>query len=179
MFAGHSGRLCVEVRPSAIQGQGVFAMQAIRRGAVLLQIDDSRVVDSTHPLQSEQGEDAIHRDFLPDGTVVLMQSPERYINHSCDPNAYFYSAGRTRYVLAKCDLKAGEEVLVDYSLNAVDGDEWECRCGSLHCRGLHKCDFFALPTALQLEYLSYLDPWFATVHASRLNKLLADAIQAC
>lgn len=144
---------------------------------MLLRIDDARVVDSTHPLKPEQGEDPIHRDFLPDGTVVLMQSPERYINHSCDPNAYFYSADRQRFVVAKRDLEEGDEVLVDYSLNAIEGEEWECRCDSLHCRGLHKCDFFALPIALQLENLPYLDPWFAAVHATRLNGLLARAIE--
>lgn len=177
MGAGNSEGAWVAVGPSGIQGQGVFARRVIRRGAVLLRIDDSRVVDNAHPLRPEEGEDALHRDFLPDGTVVLMRSPERYINHSCDPNAYVYSAGRERFVLAKRDLEKDEEVLVDYSLNAVDGDVWECRCGSVHCRGLHKCDFFALPMALQLESLPYLDPWFAAVHATRVKALLAGAME--
>jgi len=154
----------------------VFALEAIGRGTVLLRLDGSRVVDRDHPLHSEAGESAAHRDFLPDGSVVLMPSPERYINHSCEPNCYVYSANRERFLLAMRDIEVHEEILIDYSVNAVDGDEWECRCGALKCRGYHKCDFFALPVIRQLEYLPYLDPWFAAVHASRIQKLLAVSV---
>jgi uncharacterized protein len=171
MQAGES----VVVLPSRVEGRGVFAARAIRRGEVILRVDDSRVVDADHPLQPELGEEAMHRDFLPDGTIVLMQAPERYINHSCDPNCFYYSVERQRFVMAKRDIAAGEEILSDYSLNAVDGDEWECRCGSSNCRGVHKCDFFALPRAAQVEYLPYLDPWFATVRAARIAELLRGA----
>ncbi len=84
--------------------------RAFQRGSVLLRLDDSRVIDAEHPLRPEEGEFERHRDFLPDGTVVLMQSPERYINHSCDPNCYVYSAHHERFLLAMCDLAAGEEI---------------------------------------------------------------------
>jgi uncharacterized protein len=164
---------CVTVCPSAIQGEGVFAVRAIESGAVVLRLDDSRIVDSSHPLRVEEAELAIHRDFLPDGTIVLMRPPERYINHSCEPNCFVYSAGRHRFLLAGRDLAAGEELLVDYALNAVDGDDWQCRCGSGNCRGFHKCDFFALPEALQLRNLPFLDPWFAETHSGRIERLLA------
>lgn len=142
---------------------------------MILRVDDSRVVDADHPLRPELGEDGAHRDFLPDGTVVLMRAPERYINHSCEPNCFYYSVERQRFVLAKRDIAAGEEILADYSLNAIDGDVWKCRCGSQNCRGVHKCDFFALPRAIQLEYLPYLDPWFAKVQEVRIERLLTSA----
>jgi|SRR5215831_1238252 len=166
----------VLIFPSPIQGYGVFLTEAVPRGSVLLHLDDSRVVDAEHPLRSEAGELEHHRDFLPDGTVVLMRSPERYINHSCDPNCYVYSAHRERFVLAKRDLAAGEEILVDYALNAVEGDEWECTCGAPRCRGLHKCDFFCLPFEVQRENLPYLDPWFSALHAGRIQLLLAGSV---
>jgi hypothetical protein len=165
-------RLAIAASP--IQGLGVFAVEAIPRGAVILRVDDSRVVDQKHPLRPEDGESAIHRDFLPDGTVTLMCSPERHINHSCEPNSYVYSANRERFLLAMRDIAAGEEIFMDYALNAVDGEEWECRCGSDRCRGYHKCDFFTLPPKLQLEYLPYLDTWFAEVHVVRIQRLLAE-----
>jgi hypothetical protein len=149
----------------------------LRRGTVVLHIDDSRVVDDQNPLRPEDGELLAHRDFLPDGTVVLMESPERYINHSCSPNCYVYSADRERYLLTMRDVGAGEELLIDYALNAVGGEVWECRCGAVQCRGLHQCDFFALPAEIQREYLPYLDPWFAGVHAWRIRKLLAEGEQ--
>ena len=163
----------VAVLASLIQGHGVFATHVLPCGTVVLRLDDSRVVDANHPLRPDAGELERHRDFLPDGTAVLMQSPERYINHSCDPNCFVYSANHERFVLAKRDLAAGEEILIDYAFNAVDGDEWECRCGAPNCRGLHKCDFFCLPLEIQRENLPWLDPWFAAVHAARIQRLLA------
>ncbi len=166
----------IAVRPSPIHGHGVFALQAISRGTVILRLDDSRVVDSKHPLRPEYGEDAIHLDYLPDGSIVLMQSPERFINHSCEPNSYVYSVDRERFLLAMRDVPSGEEILADYSINAVDGDVWECRCGAPTCRGGHKCDFFTLPAELQRERMPYLDPWFAGIHRSRIRRLLATSL---
>jgi hypothetical protein len=163
------------VGPSGIEGTGFFAVEALSRGTVLLQLDDSRVLDSDHPLRPEDGESARHRDFLPDGTVVLMQDPEKYVNHSCDPNCYVYSAGRKRYLLTRRAVGAGEELLIDYALNAVGGEYWECHCGAAQCRGYHECDFFALSEQIQREYLPYLDPWFAAVHAKRIGWLLAES----
>ena len=96
------------VGASSIQGQGVFATEAIYRGDVILRVDDSRVVDEEHPLKPEEGESAIHRDYLPDGTVTLMRSPECFINHSCQPNSYIYSAVQERFLLAMRDIAAGE-----------------------------------------------------------------------
>jgi hypothetical protein len=168
----------VTLLASTVEGRGVFATQAFQRGTVLLRLDDSRVIDAQHPLRPNAGELERHRDFLPDGTVVLMQSPERYINHSCDPNCFVYSAHRSRFLLARRDLAAGEEILIDYALNAVDGDVWECHCGAPNCRGLHKCDFFCLPLRSQCEYLPCLDPWFAEVHADRIQRLLQAACQS-
>jgi len=167
------------VRRSPIQGQGVFTRDAISPHAVILHLDDSRVIDLAHPLRPEDGESELHRDFLPDGTVILMQSPERYINHCCEPNCYIYSANRDRFLLSRRAISPEEELLVDYSLNAVDGDVWECRCGAVTCRGRHKCDFFALPAAVQRESLPYLDPWFSATHALAIQKLLMDSCVTC
>jgi hypothetical protein len=163
------------IGPSRIQGSGVFTAEAMRRGTVLLHINDSRVLDSDHPLRPDHGESLIHRDFLPDGSVVLMQPPERHVNHSCDPNCYVYSAHRERYLIAKRDIAAGEELLIDYAINAIGGEYWTCNCCVAQCRGFHECDFFALPPQRQREYLPYLDPWFAAVHADRIQQLLASS----
>jgi uncharacterized protein len=172
----HPQRPCLVVAASPIQGQGVFAIDAIDRGTVILSLDDSRVVDVAHPLRPEDGESSIHCDYLPDGTVTLMRSPECYINHCCEPNSYIYSAGRERFLLAMRAIAAGKEILMDYALNAVDGDKWGCRCGVAHCRGYHKCDFFTLSPQLQREYLPWLDPWFAQIHAARIQQLLANSV---
>ena len=162
----------IEIRPSSIQGVGVFATGAIAAGQVVHRIDDSRVVDDAHPLRPELGENPIHRDWLPDGTTVLMLAPAGRINHSCSPNVYVYSAQCVRFVLAMRDIDADQELLFDYSIGSIDGDVWDCECGAANCRGRHKCDFFHLPVQRQLDYLPYLDPWFAEVHSDRILSLL-------
>jgi hypoxanthine phosphoribosyltransferase len=169
---GVSCMYAVEVRQSAIHGDGVFALQAIPRGAVIHRLDDSRVVDDAHPIRPDLGENPEHCDWLPDGTTVLMQRPAGYVNHSCNPNVSVYSVNGKRFITAMRDIPAGEEITFDYAINAVDGDVWECKCGEPTCRGRHKCDFFSLPESRQLEYLPYLDPWFAQVHRERILVLL-------
>ena len=162
----------IETRQSSIHGTGVFATEGIRQAEIVLAIDDSRIVDDTHPVRFDLGEDGDHCDWLPDGTTVLMQEPERYINHSCAPNVFVYSVRRRRFVLAERDIPAGDEIVYDYAINSADGDILVCRCGAPTCRGRHKCAFFALPEQTQLEYLPFLDPWFVEVYTDRILDLL-------
>jgi len=78
---------------SPIHGIGVFAAADISKGAPILKIDDSRIVSDEAPLRQSAGEYDYHCDYLAGGTVVLMQSPERHINHSCDPNVFVRTIG--------------------------------------------------------------------------------------
>ena len=160
------------VKESPLHGQGVFSTAPIGRGEVIHEIDDTRVVDDEHPLRSELGEEPVHRDWLPDGTTVLMQKPAGFFNHSCEPNVFVYSVDKQRFILGLHDIERGEELFFDYSINAIDGDIWECKCGASNCRRRHKCDYFHLPESRQREYLPYLDPWFAAVHRSRIRERL-------
>lgn len=164
----------IEVRQSSIHGQGVFATRAIARGEVVHAIDDSRIVDPEHLLREYLGEDPDHCDYLPDRTTALMRKPAGYCNHSCAPNVYVYSMDRRRFILAMREGATGEELVFDYSINAMDGDVWDYNYQEPGCRGRHKCDLFALPPRMQLEYLPFLDPWFAEVHARRVLGLLAN-----
>ena len=70
-------------KESNISGIGVFAQVNIPKGHPILQIDDSRLVSDENPLRESEGEYDYHCDYLPNGQIVLMQPPERYINHSC------------------------------------------------------------------------------------------------
>ena len=75
------------VRASKIHGRGVFAERGFLRGDVVLDIDDSDPVHDRGKLTPEQ---AIVIDVFVDidgkEKVTWMKSPERFINHSCDPN---------------------------------------------------------------------------------------------
>lgn len=163
----------VEVRESKIKGKGVFATRAIAEGEAILPIDDSVVIRPDDPVLSKLvGSEPDPCDYLPDGTVILMQSPERYINHGCDPNVYTYTVGKHRFILAIRDIAADEELLFDYAIGLVDGDWLDCLCGSPNCRGRHRSDFFLLPIRKQLEYLPYLGIPFVQMHAEKILRLL-------
>jgi hypothetical protein len=160
----------VDVKPSGIEGIGIFAPRPIRAGERIREIAIVREVTPGTPLRPDLGERADHCDY-PDGKVVLLGEPDRYVNHSCDPSAW------TRYLDARChfvarrDIRAGEEITCDYSINLTGGSSWPCHCGAARCRGTVVGDFFSLPPALQREYRPLLADWFVRRHAERLPPL--------
>ena len=149
-----------EVQPSPIHGKGVFARRPFRAGQLVLPIDDSRVVTDESPLDATRGEFEYHQDYL-DERVVLMQEPERYINHGCEPNTYIKTINGVRWVVAYRNIAAGDEITYDYCINSYGNKEWECGCGHPRCRKVHHTDFFKLPREKLAEYLPLLDAWFA------------------
>lgn len=167
----------VIIAESKIHGLGVFAARDFQEGETILIIDDSRLVDDEHPLRSELGEYEYHCDYLADGKVVLMRSPERHINSSCDPNTYVKTCHGVRHVIARRPIKSGEEITYDYIINCHGGDVWQCNCGSPRCRGMIVSSFFELPLDWQLEYLPLLDEWFVEEHREKIEALrrIADA----
>lgn len=56
----------------------------------------------------------------------------KYLNHSCNPNASFVD----RWLIAKCEIKEGEEITVDYSHTETNcSNPFSCNCRSRNCRG--------------------------------------------
>jgi uncharacterized protein len=166
------------MRTSSIQGTGVFAPRSFVKGDVVLAIDDSRIVDDVHPLKS--GEDPRHCDYLQGGKVILMKAPERYINHSCDPNTYVKTVNGERLVIARRSIAPDEEITYDYSVNGGGNTVWTCSCGAKRCRRQIHSDFFHLPIELQKEYLPELDAWFREERAEevrRLEELVSSELQ--
>ena len=98
----------VVIAISGSEGLGVFAVRPFSAREVILTIDDSRVVDDDAPLRA--GEEGRHCDYLEAGRVVLMQLPERHINHSWNPNTYVKTMNGERLVIARREIAAGEEI---------------------------------------------------------------------
>ena len=157
----------VEVRPSPIEGLGVFATRRFAAGELIRRINVVREVTPETPLRPELGEQADHCDY-PDGRMVLFGVPDRYLNHNCDPNAW------TRYdadgccLVARRDVQSGEEVTCDYNINITGGTAWPCHCGAARCRGTTTGDFFLLPLEIQREYRPLLADWFVRRYGARL-----------
>ncbi len=154
----------VEVRPSPIEGLGIFALRDFRAGEVILVRDESREVTEALPLRPELGEERRHCDDLAGGRVVLLGEPERHLNHCCDPSAYVRFIDGRGHIVARRDIAAGDEVTNDYCINSFGEGTWACECGSQRCRGLIRVNFFEEPLARQLAYLPLLADWFIAEH---------------
>lgn len=160
----------VEVRRSSIQGVGVFAVVPISRGDLIREYNLVREITEAHPIDPSRGE-ALEHCTYPGDRVFLVGPPDRYFNHSCDPNAYKRFRGAAIELLARRDVPAGSEITHDYLINTHGGSSWTCRCGAARCRGTMPGSFFDLPRGLQLEYRPYLADWFVATHRQRVEAI--------
>lgn len=169
--------MAIQVRTSKIAGKGVFTTNFISKHLVISKVVFLRKITKNNPHDPEKGEKYDHCHWLPDCRQMLVSEPECYINNSCSPNTFYYSVNQQYYLLAMRDIQKDEEITLCYETHVVNGDSWECKCGASNCRGFHKADFFLLPKKEQLKYLPYLDPWFARVHADKIEKLLKGEVE--
>lgn len=160
----------VELRPSSIQGLGVFATRSFRAGERVRRVNLIREITPEAPIRDEDGERIEHCGY-PDGKVVLWGLPDRHVNHSCDPNAYEHYEGPAIFIVARRNIAAGDEITFDYLVNTSGGNTWPCTCGAERCRRGAVGDFFALPLAQQREYRPLLAEWFVRRHHERIAAL--------
>jgi hypothetical protein len=160
--------MTVDVQHSPIHGLGVFARKNLAEGATVIVIDDAHIVADVASLSEG---DVDHCDYLADGQVVLMQPPERHINHSCDPNVFVKTVDGKRHVIALRPIPAGQEITYDYCINGFGNVVWQCNCGSPRCRRNIHSDFFHLPFKLQVEYLPLLDDWYIRQYRDKVEAL--------
>lgn len=159
----------VIVKESKIHGKGVFAAKDFKRGEPILDVDDSHVVtDTSKPTKENYDFDL---DFLAHGKIIWMQPPEKYINHSCDPNVWFKTTNNVRKIYAMREISKGEELVCDYSINGRGDATFECNCGSENCRRIWYADFFKLPLSVQRKYLPYLEDWFKEQVKDKIEEL--------
>jgi len=169
-------RAAVSVRDSPIHGRGVFADRKFVKGDIVLEIDDSDPVLDRDKLTPEE-EIFIDVFVAVDGTprTTWMKSPEKFINHSCDPNTYVLTDRRdgVRRNWALKDIGVGDEITWDYALNIWE--EWvppaPCHCGAKSCLGIIRGNYFTLPRAVQRRYLPLLDEPFKKRFARRIESL--------
>jgi uncharacterized protein len=149
--------------PSAIAGQGLFAVQPIIAGEIVA-VKGGHIVDTetllSLPAELQNSEIQIAEDLhLVALTDDEYESVMLYINHSCEPNVGFLG----NVVLgAMRDIAAGEEITTDYALFDVSTAPMDCSCGAASCRGvITGADW--LDPVLQSRY----DGWFSRYLADR------------
>ena len=123
-----------EVKPSTIDGRGVFACEELRArrkigelsGTLITQQEARRRAMHARRIAIVEFDDGIALDATKDKCF-------RYVNHSCTPNTYMR---RIRHRVEFYTLRAiepGEELTCDYGESHHEG-KLPCRCGSLRCR---------------------------------------------
>jgi len=88
-----------------------------------------------------------------------------YFNHSCEPNSGM--AGNI-FVVAMRDIKAGEELTLDYAMFATSiAHEFDCKCTAASCRKKIKNTDWQIPE-LQAKYKDYYS-WYLKQKISGLK----------
>jgi SET domain-containing protein len=140
----------IEVRAAGRKGQGVFARRAFRKGEFIFRRRHGRVVANA----KIAGLSAIERRHLSEldfGRSAVLVGPGALLNHSCGPNAMRSGVK----VFAWRAIRRGEEITIDYRLNAFGGQRTRCLCGSRSCTGALVNSFFALSAERQRAYWPY------------------------
>ena len=138
------------VKEAGGKGKGVFALRDFARGEFIFRRRHGQVVGNQE-ISTLSEEDQRHLCELDWERSAVLLAPGCYLNHACDPNAM---RSGTR-VFAWNNIRQGEEITIDYRLNAFSDDRWNCACGSANCRGFVIGSFFALSQDRQLAYLPY------------------------
>lgn len=136
----------VKVKRSRVHGAGVFAVRPIRKGTRIIEYTGERISwKEAQDLPPLDPDDPHHTFFfsLDDGQVInaaVGGNEARWINHACDPNCKTIERRGRVFIVARRDLKKGEELFYDYRLEPADRRtkalEWlfRCDCGSADCR---------------------------------------------
>jgi SET domain-containing protein len=137
-----------------VKGLGVFACRDFARGEFIFRRRHGRVINNSE-ITSLSEEEQRHLCELDFETSAVLLPPGCYLNHSCDPNGIRSGVN----VYAWRELYAGDEITIDYRLNAHDGERWDCDCGAANCQGYVIDDFFSLDADRQRAYLPYTPPF--------------------
>lgn len=119
------------VRPSTIEGLGLFSVREIAEGEEVVRlggevIDDAALAALTPPYSSVALDDDRH-------LLIDPSHPVRYGNHGCAPNLWVEGA---LTVVARRPISRGEELTIDYATQTgTEAWRMSCRCGAPGCRG--------------------------------------------
>lgn len=120
-----------EVRPSPVHGLGVFARVDIPKGTVwwrarpgrdVLLINQAQYLTLKHSRHSPTSSALLEAIYTysyysaADDALILILDHARYTNHSFQPNSDVYPEPGVIGSIALRDIKAGEEIMEDYSL---------------------------------------------------------------
>jgi hypothetical protein len=126
-------------------GRGLFASRDIATGETILKFR-GRLISFSQSCNPRFERYCVQ---IGPNCYTLTWAPERYINHSCDPNLGFAD---NRVLRALHDIPAGGELTFDYSTSMAE-NSWTmvCGCTNRACRRVIT-DFVDLPQDMKDRY---------------------------
>jgi len=135
----------LKILRSNIQGWGVFALQPIAKGEMIIEY----VGELINPVFADVREQRYNargigcymfrvpdEDEIIDATMTGNMA--RFINHSCDPNAktdWIVIGPKKKIVIfATRNVTPGEEITYDYLFDLDEQDLVPCHCGAANCK---------------------------------------------
>lgn len=129
-------KFAVQVAPSTIDGQGVYAAEVIAPRLKIGEIRGESISVQEARMRATRSERIMIVELSARKAIDFSHSadPMRYTNHSCRPNARLcIRQGRVEFYALRA-IAAGEEITVDYGETHHEG-RLACRCGAPGCRG--------------------------------------------
>jgi SET domain-containing protein len=129
-------KFALDLRPSAIDGLGVFAAEAIGAARKIGEIRGEAISVEEARIRATRSERIMIVELSPRRAIDFSKSadPMRYTNHSCAPNARLdISQGRVEFYALR-QIGCGEEITVHYGSTHHQG-RLGCRCGAPVCTG--------------------------------------------
>jgi SET domain-containing protein len=147
MAGGKQRQPPIEVRESALHGQGVFATRRISKGTRVIEYLGERVshAEADRRYEGKDAHDAHTFLFIVDSRTVIDAGVDgndaRFVNHACAPNCESVIENRRVFIDAIRTIQPGEELTYDYQIQREASDPpdvdaiFACRCGATSCRG--------------------------------------------
>lgn len=147
----------VVVRPSSIEGCGLFATATIAEGEAVGTLG-GRIIDDAELREIARTRPKYNSAAIDEGISVLLRDDEPIArgNHSCDSNLWMRDAFTLE---ARRDINTGDEITIDYSLQ-TSIEDWAmgCHCGSPDCRAVVRGSDWKRPD-VQERYRGHFSPF--------------------
>ncbi len=126
----------VVVRPSPIDGQGVFAAEPVTPRRKIGEIRGEPLSVEAARIRATRHERIMIVETSSRRAIDFTRSPDpmRYTNHSCAPNARLRICRDRVEFYATRPIAAGEEITVHYGETHHEG-RLACNCGAPGCAG--------------------------------------------
>lgn len=137
--------LC-KVKNSKIHGRGLYATTDIKEETQIIQYVGEKITKEESTKRAleweeqarETGEGLVYIFELDDTYDIdgrLGENPARYMNHSCDGNCEAINYDGEIWIVARKDIKKGEELVYDYGYDMEHFLDHPCLCGADNCIG--------------------------------------------